>query len=96
MTKTTKILLAISLSAFALGFTDILWGLGRPVGAIFFGLFMIFKLLEKEMALYDEEERLRLSQASKHIQSAADERRGPSMVSAAANSRQGRVSAHSL
>ena len=47
MTKTTKILLAISLIAFALGFTDILWGFGKPVGAIFFGWFMIFKVLEK-------------------------------------------------
>jgi hypothetical protein len=57
MTRATKILLGISLSAFAFGFTNILWGLGRPVGAICFGLFMISKVLEKEMALFDEEQR---------------------------------------
>lgn len=71
MTRTTKILLAISLTAFVSGFADILWGLGRPVGAIFFGLFMISKLLEKETALYDQEQRLRLveaTQASKRVE----------------------------
>jgi hypothetical protein len=66
MTKTTKVLLAISISAFALGFTNILWGLGRPVGAIFLGLFMIFKLLEKEMALFDEEQRRNLALAERN------------------------------
>jgi hypothetical protein len=66
MTKTTKILLAISLVAFALGFTDILWGFGRPVGAIFLGWFMIFKLLEKEMALFDEEQRSNVALAERN------------------------------
>jgi len=65
MTKTTKILLAISLTAFALGCTDMLWGFGRPVGAIFFGLFMISKLLEKETALYDQEQKSRLAEAAR-------------------------------
>jgi hypothetical protein len=65
MTRTTKILLACSLAAFALGFTDILWSMGRPVGAILFGLFLISKVLEKETALYDQEQRLRLAEATR-------------------------------
>jgi len=72
MTKTTKVLLAISLSAFALGFTNILWGFGRPVGAICFGLFMIFKLLEKETALFDEEQRRNLALAERYQRSVDD------------------------
>ena len=63
MTKTTKILLAISLTGFVFGATGILWGFGMPVGAIFFGLFLISKLLEKEAALFDEEHKLRIAAA---------------------------------
>jgi hypothetical protein len=66
MRKTTKILLAISLTAFALGFTDILWGFGKPIGAIFFGGFLIFKVLEKEMALFDEEQRSNVALAERY------------------------------
>jgi hypothetical protein len=65
MTKTTKILLAISLIGFAIGCTDLLWGMGRPVGAIFLGFFLISKLLEKEVALFDQQECERLNQAQK-------------------------------
>jgi len=70
MKTKTKILLAISLSAFALGFTNILWGLGIPVGAILFGLFLISKMPEKETAQYDQEQQFRLAEAlraSKHL-----------------------------
>jgi hypothetical protein len=56
MTTTTKTLLGISLGAFALSFTGVLWGLSLPVGAICFGLFMISKVLEKEVALFDNHE----------------------------------------
>jgi hypothetical protein len=68
MTKTTKILLAISLSGFALGSSGLLWGFGVPVGAIFLGCFMVFKLLEKEVALYDEEQKLREVEATRPSQ----------------------------
>jgi hypothetical protein len=61
MTKKTKVLLAISLTAFLFGSTGMLWGFGTPVGAIFFGLFLISKLLEKEDALFDEEHSLRMA-----------------------------------
>ncbi len=69
MKKTTKTLLTISLVMFALGFTDILWGIGRPFGAIFFGLFLVSKLLEKEVALFDQEQRVNLTSAQRYIAS---------------------------
>ena len=75
----TKILLGISLAAFAVGFTDILWGLGRPIGAVFFGLFLISKLLEKETALFDEEQHLRVAQAEKEKASAPMRGQGSSL-----------------
>lgn len=57
--KLKNIFLATALVAFALGFSDVgesvFWHSGRPIGAIFFGLFMIFNLLEKETALLDEQ-----------------------------------------
>jgi hypothetical protein len=56
MTTTTKILLTISIAAFAISTTGVLWGIALPIGAITFGLFMIFKLLEKEAGLYDAEQ----------------------------------------
>jgi hypothetical protein len=66
MTKTTKILLAVSLISGAIGFTGILWGFGKPVGAIFFGLFLISKVLEKETGLYDDERRRNAELAKAH------------------------------
>lgn len=59
--KLKHLLLGVSLTAFAIGFADIggasQWGLTRPLGAVFFILYLIVMLLEKEMALYDEEQR---------------------------------------
>jgi hypothetical protein len=63
MTKTSKMLLTISAIAFAAGCTNVLGGVGTPLAAVFFGLFMIFNMLEKEMALFDEEKRLRVELA---------------------------------
>lgn len=66
MTKTSKIFLTISITAFALCFTEagsnIGWGILRPVSAVSFILFFITNLLAKEMALYDEEERAKQGQ----------------------------------
>ena len=70
MTKITKILLGVSLVGFALGFTGVLWGIGTPVGAIFFGLFLISKLLEKEATLFDQERQQRLVLAERERTSA--------------------------
>lgn len=58
--KLKNILLTLSLVAFAIGFSDFqenmfFWS-GRPVGAILFGLYMIFMVLEKPSALFDQQE----------------------------------------
>ena len=61
MSRAKKIFLITSLMAFAIGFSDaqenVFFWMGRPVGAILFGLFMIFTVLEKESALFDEQQR---------------------------------------
>jgi hypothetical protein len=55
-----KILLAFSSIALAIGFSNVgeasQWGVGLPLGAVFFILFFIVTLLEKEAALYDAEQ----------------------------------------
>jgi hypothetical protein len=69
--KTTKILLTISLASFLASLTGVLWGFFLPVGAIIFGLFMIFNMLGKETVLFDEEQRVRVSLAEKYTPSPA-------------------------
>jgi hypothetical protein len=66
MKKTTKILLIISLTAFALGCTNLLGGIGAPLGAVFFGLFLIFRMLENEMVLFDDEQKRRIAMAANY------------------------------
>ena len=67
MRITTKFLLSISLTRLVIGLTtNVLWGIALPLGAVFFGLFLIFKLLEKESALFDEEQHLRLEYAAQN------------------------------
>ncbi len=55
------ILLTVSLVAFAIGFSDggesTFWYMGRPLGAVFFILFFILTLLEREYDLLDEQNR---------------------------------------
>ena len=69
MKKTTKSLLLISLAAWLIGFgTNLVWGIGLPIGAVCFGLFLLFKLLEKEVALFDTEQRLRFETAERFNQ----------------------------
>jgi hypothetical protein len=65
MTKLTKTLLATSLTGFVTGSTGFFWGIGVPVGAIFFGLSLISKILEKEVALYDSEQARQLASAQR-------------------------------
>ena len=81
MTTKTKIVLTVSLTAFLLSLTGALWGIFLPVGAIFFGLFMIFNALGKEAALFDEEQRLRASLAEKNASTVQRSRRVHSEVS---------------
>ena len=71
MTRIPKVLLAVSLIAFALGsvaaFGDpgipVGWTVAMPLGAVCLGLFLVTFLLQKEVALFDEEERARLDLA---------------------------------
>ena len=73
MSKTTKTLLVLSLVGLVTGFafvTDVVnvgdavaLYVALPVGAILFGLFLIFKMLEKEAAVHDAELRLLLERA---------------------------------
>jgi len=54
-----KIFLTVAIVTFAIGASElgdnIFFYMGRPVGAIFFVLFMIFQFLQKETALYNEQ-----------------------------------------
>ncbi len=66
MTKTTKSLLAVAVAGIVVGlafvtgvvsFRGVVWVYTiLPAGAIFFGFFLISKLLEQETALYDVEQ----------------------------------------
>src|SRR5215471_18549177 len=67
MTKTTKVLLVLAVAGlvsgliFVTGLVNVselaLLYVTFPAGAILFGLFMISKILEKETALFDDEQR---------------------------------------
>jgi len=69
MKKLAKALLAIALVAFVAGVAEGSrpggWGLGVPLGAVFLGLFFITRILEKESARFDEEERVRRGLAAR-------------------------------
>ena len=65
MNKTTKVLLVLAIVSFIVGFAfnsglvnagenDALYAV-FPMGAVFAGLFLLSKMLEKETARYDEE-----------------------------------------
>ena len=74
MTRIPKALLAVSLTAFAVGSVvtfgsseiPVGWTVAMPVGAIFFGLFLLTFMLQKEVASFDEEERARLGLAERY------------------------------
>ena len=74
MTRIPKALLAVSLTAFAVGSVvtfgsseiPVGWTVAMPVGAIFFGLFLVTFMLQKEVASFDEEERVRLELAERY------------------------------
>jgi hypothetical protein len=73
MSKTTKTLLVLAVIGLMSGFVfvtgivnvggAVAWYMTLPMGAIFLGLFLISKLLEKEVALYDAEQTLMLASA---------------------------------
>jgi hypothetical protein len=55
-----KFLFSLSIVAFAIGAADFSeapqWGVGLPLGAVLLALSFIVMVLEKEMALYDDQE----------------------------------------
>jgi hypothetical protein len=61
MSKWPKIFLVFSIVTLVFGLTSagssIAYGALKPAGAIFFGLFLITQILNKEIAQYDEEMR---------------------------------------
>jgi len=61
MMRGKHIFLTLSLIEFAIGFSNArpttFFYLGLPLGAVFFGLFLITQMLEKESALLDEQSR---------------------------------------
>lgn len=61
MLRWKYVLLGLSLIELAIGFSNarpnVFFYLGLPVGTILFCLFLIFQFLEKESALYDEQNR---------------------------------------
>jgi hypothetical protein len=61
MLKWKYVLLGLALVELAIGFSNarpnVFFYLGLPVGTILFILFLIFHILEKESALYDEQNR---------------------------------------
>ena len=86
MSKTTKVLLVLSLSCLAAGlvFVTGLINVGEavslyvtfPAGAIFFGLFLISLNLQAESALFDEEQRTRtIASATPAVANACCERK---------------------
>jgi hypothetical protein len=68
MTTLSKTFLAISATGFVTGSivdfggfsVNPSWTVALPLGAVFFGLFLILFMLEKEMAKFDEEESMKL------------------------------------
>src|SRR5262245_3337100 len=72
MTRLPKVLLAVSLIAFAIASVTAFgnlevpvgWTAMMPLGAVCFGLFLVTFLLQQEVARFDEEERARLELAN--------------------------------
>lgn len=68
MTTLTKTFLATAVIGFIVGSvidfsnltTDPKWTVAMPLGAVFFGLFLISLMLQREMAAFDQEEAKRL------------------------------------
>ena len=73
MTKLPKFFLTVSVTAFAVGFATVssnniapAWAVAMPIGAIFMGWFLIAFMLQKEVAQFDEETRLRFELMQRH------------------------------
>ena len=79
MTRIPKVMLAVSLAAFAVGsvvtfgYAEVPpgWTVAMPVGAVFLGLFLVTLTLQNEVARFDEEERARSKLAGRHVAKSA-------------------------
>ncbi len=64
-----RILLILSLVCFVAGIVEGMrpggWGLGIPFGAVLFGLFIVVRVMQKESARFDEEQRAREENAER-------------------------------
>jgi hypothetical protein len=84
MQRLKYILLTLALVEFAIGFSNlqptIIFYLGLPLGAIFFGLYLIAQLLEKESALLDEQNRAAASPRNEPIRRAEPSERSRNEV----------------
>ncbi|MBA4147856.1 MAG: hypothetical protein H0X66_07040 [Verrucomicrobia bacterium] len=82
--KLRNTLLVISLIGFAVGFSDIqdnmLFWLGRPIGAIFAIVYFLFVFLEKPFAGYDAEQLRPVSNAP--AKTSHKEKRNPALTGA--------------
>ena len=84
MTRIPKVLLAVSLTAFAVGGVaafgnfeiPVGWTVAMPLGAVGFGLFLVTFLLQKEVARFDQEERARLELAERGASKPANKAAG--------------------
>jgi hypothetical protein len=80
--KLKNLLLTASLISFAIGFSDLqesmLFWLGRPFGAILFGLYLIALVLEEPSALFDKQEQEKANKLNQARNPAAkrDQERG--------------------
>ena len=87
--KPSRIFLIIALAAFGIGLLDLgestFWHALRPFGAVAFVLYFITQLLEKEIALLDQQEREKMESLARHMKSevpARPARSGYSMTTA--------------
>ena len=75
MTIMAKFFLALSVVTLAASFTgpgsEFLWGLLKPLGVIFFMLFLITRILAKEIDKFDAEEASRKARVGMAKESAA-------------------------
>lgn len=101
MTKLPKTLLAISSTAFVIGLAVTIgnydlptaWTVAMPVSAIFFGGFLVTRILQDEMAKFDEDRRAQLQRINR--ESPATAVRPARAAVASAPGKGGLVSAHS-
>jgi hypothetical protein len=87
MSRLTKSLLALAVGGFVVGLVSaispgipVVWNVALPLGAVFFGLFLIARMLQSEMVRFDAEEQARLKLVPQTVPSAAATSSKPSQT----------------